>query len=149
MYLITLKNHRNIQKHWSVEPPAYVMNACNQRWAILLLRDSVDMAVAGSSTCRTTHWRSFTWWTHTCAKGTIVVPTKLCHHSNTIGSCLPHLWAVITYWLQHRPQEVLGILEWGGAAVLYDVIKNTKSPLPIRPWPLWTLQQNQVIFKPP
>lgn len=85
----------------------------------------------------------------TCAKRTIAVPTKLCHNSNTIGSCLPNLRAVVTYRLEHRPQEVFGVLEWGGAAVLYNVIKNAQPPLPVWPWPVRTLQQKQETFKPP
>lgn len=79
-------------------------------------------------------------WVRTWADGPVAVPAELCHHSHSIGSRLPHLGAAVTHRLQHGPQEVLGILEGGRAAVLHHVVKNAQPPLPVCPRPMWTLR---------
>lgn len=85
----------------------------------------------------------------TRAEGPVAVPAELCHHSHSVGSRLPNLRAAVTHRLQHGPQEVLGVLEGGGAAVLHDIVKDAQPPLPVWPRPMRTLRHQHTTVRTP
>lgn len=85
----------------------------------------------------------------TWADGPVAVPAELRDDSHSVGGRLPHLGAAVTHRLQHGPQEVLGVLEGGGAAVLHHVVKNAQPPLPVRPRPVRTLRHKHPTAETP
>lgn len=83
-------------------------------------------------------------WNPTCAKRAVVLSSILGHDADTIGGRLPDLGTRVAQRLQHGLQEVLGVLEGGGAAVLHHVVKDAQTPLSVSPRPVGKLNASRV-----
>lgn len=75
----------------------------------------------------------------TCAVLAVVVAAALRHDAHAVGRGLAHLRSQVAQRLQHLAQEVAGVLEGRGAAVLHHVVEDAQAPLPVGPGPVGTL----------
>lgn len=75
----------------------------------------------------------------TCAVLAVAVAAALRHDTHAVGCRLAHLGSQVAQRLQHLAQEVGGVLEGGGAAVLHHVVEDAQAPLPVGPGSVGTL----------